>query len=173
MDLEKGVAPNEMQELVTLALAQSMYRYFTVRREREEYAQAVRAAETLLLELGMNQGVMFDKERNSFQRQLAYAYLELGKYEAAEEQLQKVLHDIKIKQLPDPQDQRPLPELTWQLSDVYQQLGFCHMQQGRFGDAEETLRRCISIREKNDAESWKTFLAKSLLGEALLGQEKV
>ncbi|MEQ8836350.1 MAG: serine/threonine-protein kinase, partial [Lacipirellulaceae bacterium] len=172
VDLEKGVAPNEMQDIVTLALAQSMYRYFTLRREREEYALAVRAAETPLLKLGMNRGVIFDKGRNSFQRQLAFAYLELGKYDSAERQLEKVLHDIRIKQLPDHEDAQLLPELAWQSSDVHRLLGFCRVQHGKFKEAEQSLRRCLELLGKNSPKDWRTHQAKSLLGETLLGQEE-
>jgi hypothetical protein len=39
-------------------------------------------------------------------------------------------------------------------------------------EAEPLLRECLALREKKLPDSWTTFDAKSLLGEALLGQEK-
>ena len=38
--------------------------------------------------------------------------------------------------------------------------------------AEPLLRECWEIRQKREPDSWKTFHAQSMLGEALLGQKK-
>ncbi len=38
--------------------------------------------------------------------------------------------------------------------------------------AEAVLRECLAIREKKAPDEWSTFNTKSLLGEALLGQQK-
>jgi hypothetical protein len=43
---------------------------------------------------------------------------------------------------------------------------------GAWGEAEAVLRECLAIREKAQPEAWTTFNARSLLGEALAGQEK-
>ncbi len=39
--------------------------------------------------------------------------------------------------------------------------------------AEPLLRECLAIRDKTQPDSWGTFNAKSMLGEALLGQNKL
>jgi hypothetical protein len=39
-------------------------------------------------------------------------------------------------------------------------------------ETEMVLRECLDIREKKEPDSWTTFNARSLLGEALLGQKK-
>jgi hypothetical protein len=39
-------------------------------------------------------------------------------------------------------------------------------------EAETLLRESLSIRQKNEPESWFTFEAQSLLGGALMGQQR-
>ena len=39
-------------------------------------------------------------------------------------------------------------------------------------EAEPFLRECLAIREKTQADDWKTFNTRSLLGGSLLGQKK-
>jgi eukaryotic-like serine/threonine-protein kinase len=41
-----------------------------------------------------------------------------------------------------------------------------------FADAEALLRECLAIREGQEPEAWTTFNTRSMLGEALMGQEK-
>jgi serine/threonine protein kinase/tetratricopeptide (TPR) repeat protein len=49
-------------------------------------------------------------------------------------------------------------------------LGLLLLRQGRYADAERTLRECLTIREKKSADSWIRFNTTSQLGESLLGQ---
>jgi tetratricopeptide (TPR) repeat protein len=46
------------------------------------------------------------------------------------------------------------------------------MDRKKFAEAELKLRECLDIRQRNDPEGWKTYEAKSMLGEALLDQRK-
>jgi hypothetical protein len=39
-------------------------------------------------------------------------------------------------------------------------------------EAEKVLRECLTIGEKKEPDAWTTFNARSLLGQALLGQKK-
>lgn len=43
---------------------------------------------------------------------------------------------------------------------------------GRSQEAESALRECLEIRKKQEPDAWTTFNTMSLLGAALLGQEK-
>jgi serine/threonine-protein kinase len=47
-------------------------------------------------------------------------------------------------------------------------LGSNLLRQRKFTDAEPVLRDCLAIREKKQPEEWNTFIAKSLLGGAVL-----
>ena len=51
-------------------------------------------------------------------------------------------------------------------------LGRNYLQQKQFTKAEAVVQECLSIREKQDPNDWRTFNTKSLLGGALLGQKK-
>ena len=44
--------------------------------------------------------------------------------------------------------------------------------QGKFAEAEGLAREGLAIREKTSTDDWRTFNARSLLGAALLGQQK-
>lgn len=46
------------------------------------------------------------------------------------------------------------------------------LQCGQFGTAAEMLRECLAIGEKVRPDSWVNFYVQSLLGRALLGQQK-
>src|SRR5207249_1243687 len=48
-----------------------------------------------------------------------------------------------------------------------------HLLQARhFLEAEPLLRECLLIRAQAEPDSWGTFITKSLLGGALLGQKR-
>jgi serine/threonine protein kinase/tetratricopeptide (TPR) repeat protein len=60
---------------------------------------------------------------------------------------------------------------------------FCHdqmlswrcsyfLREGRLAEAETALRKCLAVREKQIPDDWRIFSTKSMLGGALLGQEK-
>jgi tetratricopeptide (TPR) repeat protein len=51
-------------------------------------------------------------------------------------------------------------------------LGLNLLKQKRWTDAEAMLRDCLAIREKKQPDDWTTFIARSMLGEALNGQQK-
>jgi tRNA A-37 threonylcarbamoyl transferase component Bud32 len=43
---------------------------------------------------------------------------------------------------------------------------------GRFEDAERLARKCLVLRERQDPDDWRSFLIRSVLGAALVGQKK-
>jgi len=51
-------------------------------------------------------------------------------------------------------------------------LGVNLFRQKRFTEAEARMRACLRIRDKLAPDAWTTFNAKSLLGDALLAQQK-
>ncbi len=51
-------------------------------------------------------------------------------------------------------------------------LGRNLLQQRKFAQAESTLRECLAIRETQEPDAWTTFHAQSLLGGALLAEQK-
>lgn len=46
------------------------------------------------------------------------------------------------------------------------------LELGKWQEAEKSGRRCLSLREESMPDHWLAFNARSMLGEALLGQEK-
>ncbi len=52
------------------------------------------------------------------------------------------------------------------------QMGLQLLQLKKWDRAEGLLRECLAIREKTQPDAWNTYYARSMLGEALLGQEK-
>ncbi len=51
-------------------------------------------------------------------------------------------------------------------------LGLNLLQQKNWTEAESVLRECLAIREKVQPDEWSTFNTQSMLGGALLGQQK-
>src|SRR5262249_1564741 len=51
-------------------------------------------------------------------------------------------------------------------------LGLVLLKQQKWAEAEKHLRECLTIREKAIPDNWRTFSTRSMLGEALLGQNK-
>jgi serine/threonine protein kinase/Tfp pilus assembly protein PilF len=51
-------------------------------------------------------------------------------------------------------------------------LGKNQLDQKKWTDAESILRECLTIRQKKEPDDWRTFNTQSLLGGALLGQQK-
>jgi hypothetical protein len=51
-------------------------------------------------------------------------------------------------------------------------LGDNLLQQKKPGEAEPVLRECLAIRAKKEPDAWTAFNTKSMLGGALLGQQK-
>jgi serine/threonine protein kinase/tetratricopeptide (TPR) repeat protein len=52
------------------------------------------------------------------------------------------------------------------------QLGMNLLLQHKHAAAEPVLRKCLALREKGQPGAWTTFNTQSMLGDALLGQEK-
>jgi hypothetical protein len=46
------------------------------------------------------------------------------------------------------------------------------VEQGKWAAAEPLLRECLALHAKKEADAWTTFHTQSMLGGALLGQEK-
>ena len=46
------------------------------------------------------------------------------------------------------------------------------LAEGKFAEAEPLARECLTLREKEIPDDWRTFNARSLLGGSLLGQKK-
>jgi eukaryotic-like serine/threonine-protein kinase len=67
---------------------------------------------------------------------------------------------------------KALPQDSPQLAGVLAQLGSTLLMVKAWPDAEQLLRECFGIREKAEPNAWTTFNTKSMLGGALLGQEK-
>jgi eukaryotic-like serine/threonine-protein kinase len=57
-------------------------------------------------------------------------------------------------------------------SDRLARTGFYLLSLGEFAVAARQLEECLTLREKNAPNSWTTFNTQSLLGAALLGQNK-
>jgi serine/threonine protein kinase/tetratricopeptide (TPR) repeat protein len=94
--------------------------------------------------------------------QLADAYDRAKQFAKAEPLYRGFLEDAR-KQFgaDDPRTAGPLA-----------QLGLNLLRQEKHAEAEKPLRDCLAIREKAQPDLWNTFNARSLLGEALLGQKK-
>jgi tetratricopeptide (TPR) repeat protein len=93
---------------------------------------------------------------------LARLYIARSEYPAAETLLAEAL-SFADKQ----QRARPLES-----SEVRLWLGDCLLHQGQFDRAESVMRVCVAACEQRDAEGWRTFWSKSLLGASLLGQKQ-
>jgi serine/threonine protein kinase len=74
-----------------------------------------------------------------------------------------LMRDPKLSKLPADDPDRAL---------ALAQLGRFLLQHGQPAEAEPVLRECLAIREKKMPDDFRTFNARSLLGEALLGQQK-
>src|SRR5262249_52462624 len=67
---------------------------------------------------------------------------------------------------------RKLPADHPNRAGMLAQLGLLLLQAGQPAEAESVLGECLAIREKKLPDDWSTFNARSLLGGALLGQQK-
>jgi serine/threonine protein kinase len=61
------------------------------------------------------------------------------------------------------------PDIAGDLADLARNL----LTQSRWLDAERAFRECLSIREITASDDWRTFLTKSHIGAALIGQGKL
>jgi hypothetical protein len=51
-------------------------------------------------------------------------------------------------------------------------LGLNLLKQNKFAEAEPVVRKCLELREQNEADDWRTFNTRSMLGASLLGQKR-
>lgn len=58
------------------------------------------------------------------------------------------------------------------IADLLALLGEVRLDCEKSADAEDPLRECLSIREKQTPDRWERFHAQALLGSSLLGQQK-
>jgi tetratricopeptide (TPR) repeat protein len=95
--------------------------------------------------------------------QLLDAYVKDGRPSAAAKGLvAEMLEDARKHLPPDG------PPLAGQLAS----LGLVLLQLKEFPEAEPLLRECLAIREKQQPDDWRTCNTQSMLGGALLGQQK-
>jgi tetratricopeptide (TPR) repeat protein len=94
--------------------------------------------------------------------QLLDAYLKAGTNTEAAGLVQELLAETRQTMPPD----------SPQLAGVLAQFGLTLLTVKAWTDAEPILRDCLAIRETAEPDAWTTFYAKSMLGEALLGQEE-
>ena len=67
---------------------------------------------------------------------------------------------------------RALPPNSAQLAAKLAQITFHLLKIKAYADAEPVLQECLTIRIKTQPDDWTTFNTQSLLGGALLGQQK-
>ena len=92
----------------------------------------------------------------------ATCYEQMKDFEKAEGWRRKWLAQLREK--PGPKSPAYASELA--------SLGLNLLQQKKFTDAEVALRECLDIRLGNQPNEWSTFNTKSVLGGALIGQQK-
>ena len=90
------------------------------------------------------------------------AYTKAGRSTAAAKLVPAFLADAR----------KTLPKDSHQLEGALAQYSLVLLQLKTYADAEPILRECLAIREKTQPDLWSTFTAKSMLGDALLGQKK-
>ncbi|HEV3003508.1 MAG TPA: tetratricopeptide repeat protein, partial [Pirellulales bacterium] len=94
--------------------------------------------------------------------QLLDAYVKAGKTTDAAGLVQELLAEARTT----------VPQASPQLAGVLAQAGLTLLRVKAWTEAEGVLRECLATREKIQPDTWTTFNTKSMLGEALLGQEK-
>jgi tetratricopeptide (TPR) repeat protein len=67
---------------------------------------------------------------------------------------------------------KELPRDSPQLASLLAQIGRSLLEQKQWTEAAPSLRECLAIRAKVQPDAWTTFNTQSLLGGALLGQQK-
>jgi tetratricopeptide (TPR) repeat protein len=105
-----------------------------------------------------------EDDRNTIfkMKRLALAYEKAGQFEKARPLLQRKLELNKTKLGIDH---------GWTLSNM-NALAAVYVQLNAFDDAENLLQECLAIRKEKNPDHWSAFKTKSMLGEALMGQQK-
>ena len=93
---------------------------------------------------------------------LAGAYFNSGKHLEASQVYQELLEFQR----------RSLPATHPRLVGTLAQLGQSLVSAKKYMEAEPVLRECLSLREKLQPDAWNRFHIMTLLGGALLGQQK-
>jgi serine/threonine protein kinase/tetratricopeptide (TPR) repeat protein len=94
--------------------------------------------------------------------QLLVAYLKAGTTTEAARLVQELLAEAR----------KSLPQDSPQLAGVLAETGLTLLMAKAWTDAEPILRECLANREKAEADAWTIFNTKSMLGQALAGQER-
>jgi tetratricopeptide (TPR) repeat protein len=90
------------------------------------------------------------------------AYVKAGKTAEAVGLLQEQLTETR----------KAVPKDSLQLAGGLAQTGLTLLALKAWTEAEPILRECLAIREKAEPDAWTIFNTKSMLGQALAGQEK-
>jgi serine/threonine protein kinase/lipopolysaccharide biosynthesis regulator YciM len=98
----------------------------------------------------------------SFQWELARTYEKARRYQDAEPLYRKTVEAAK----------RSKPRNHRFYSGSLTMLGRCLIRQGKHAEAVPSLRECLEIMEQTQPGDWTTAAARSLLGEALIGQRE-
>ena len=93
---------------------------------------------------------------------LAFNYRAAGQLDRAEPLLREVLAVRLKKEGPD----------TINTATALHSLAYVLLDQRNHAEAETVLRHCVAIRGLKLPDDWLTFSARSMLGDALLGQKK-
>ncbi len=90
------------------------------------------------------------------------SYRKLGKTHEAIALVKELIAEARLQ----------LPKDGLAMAGQLANLGSVLLQLKAFGEAEPLLRECLAIRAQAEPDVWTTFNTQSLLGEALLGQNK-
>jgi serine/threonine protein kinase/tetratricopeptide (TPR) repeat protein len=104
-------------------------------------------------------GIWIHYHEQSIPIQLASLYEAQRKYAEAEAVYEK---ELRLQDAEPAKDHDHLLAL----------LGNVRLKQKKFTAAEEPLRACLALRQRQKADDWLTFNAQSMLGASLLGQKK-
>ncbi|HLN26971.1 MAG TPA: tetratricopeptide repeat protein, partial [Gemmataceae bacterium] len=126
------------------------------------YLQAGRVSEAIaLLETAHREGSL-PEDRTSAARELLSAYVTAGKNHEA---------NVLAADLAAAARQQ-YPTDSPRLIGVLDQTSLALMQIKAFAQAEPILRECLAIRKKKEPDAWTTFSTLSILGGALLANDK-
>jgi serine/threonine protein kinase/tetratricopeptide (TPR) repeat protein len=127
------------------------------------YKDAGRLAEALpLLEEAHNTSRQHPAYLRWVTAELLDGYAKAGKTTEAATVAREVIADAR----------RTLPKDSPPLANEFAQTGLSLLTVQAWTDAEVVLRECLAVREKWQPNAWNTFNTRSMLGGALLGQQK-
>jgi tetratricopeptide (TPR) repeat protein len=106
---------------------------------------------------------------------LAAAYAEAGQFTNAIRVQQEAI--ALLKNEPEKKDYASRLKLyennsPYRDQDLLAELASERLRAGEFGEAEPPARECLTLREREIPDDWRTFNARSMLGGSLLGQKK-